>query len=244
MVGSVEGMSASSRRRRVRAVLGGITLLLIPTLFALFPGWGTDWTLLPKLFILAAWLLAAFFGVLANVRQGEQLSGLAEGQRARELHSRSVALKKLTRAALLPEVTGLPAEYKVQVFLPNAERTKLLAAYDPDHVGPEEGWQIDRDPPQGVTGTAWKINSYVFAPGEKVSDATYGLTPEQQERYRSLTAVAATPIQNARNEPIGALTMFTTMEDAHIDDDFVNRHIGAAEIVARVLIDVGAVAHD
>jgi hypothetical protein len=235
-------MSAPSRR--VRAVLGGITLLLVPTLFTLFPGWGTDWTLLPKLTILAAWLLAAIFGVLASVRQGEQLSRLAERQRERELHGRSVALKKLTRAALLPEVTGLPDEYKVQVFLPNKESTKLVAAYDPGHGGPEEGWQIDRDRPQGVTGTAWKINAYVFAPGEQVSDETYGLTPEQQERYRSLTAVAATPIQNARGNPIGVLTLFTTMENPDIDDDFVIRHIGAAEIVARVLIDVGAIAHD
>lgn len=234
----------SAQSRRVRAVLGGITLLLVPTLFALFPGWGTDWTLLPKLIVLTAWLFAAFFGVLSSVRQGEQLSGLAERQRERELHGRSVALKKLIRAALLPEVTGLPAEYKVQVFLPNAERTKLLVAYDPEHVGPEEGWQVAQDPPQGVTGTAWKINAYVFAPGKQVSDATYGLTPEQQERYRSLTAVAATPIQNARGKTIGVLTLFTASENPHIDDDFVIRHIGAAEIVARVLIDVGGVAHD
>jgi hypothetical protein len=217
-------------------------LLLVPTLFSLFPGWGADWALLPKLMVLAVWLLAAIFGVLANVRQGEQLSGLAERQRERELHGRSVALRKLTRAALLPEVTGLPAEYKVQVFLPNAERSKLLVAYDPERVGPEEGWQID--PPQGVTGTAWKINSYVFAPGEQVSDATYGLTPEQQKRYRSLTAVAATPIQNARGQAIGVLTLFTAIENPHIDDNFVILHIGAAEMVARVLIDVGDVAHD
>jgi hypothetical protein len=235
-------MSAPSRR--VRAVLGGITLLLVPTLFSLFPSWGTDWTLPPKLIVLTAWLLAAIFGVLSNVRQGEQLAGLAEGQRARELHGRSVALRKLTRAALLPEVTGLPPEYKAQVFLPNAERTKLVVAYDPERFGPEEGWQIDGDPPQGVTGTAWKINSYVFASDEQVSDATYGLTPEQQERYQSFTAVAATPIQNARGVAIGVLTLFTTIENPNIDDNFVIFHIGAAEIVARVLIDVGGVAHD
>jgi hypothetical protein len=144
----------------------------------------------------------------------------------------------------LPEITGLPPEYKVQVFLPNAERTKLVPAYDPDRAGPEEGWRIDRDPPQGVTGTAWKINAYVFAPGEQVSDATYGLTSEQQKRYRSLTAVAAMPIQNARSKAIGVLTLFTTIENPNIDDDFVILHIGAAEMVARVLIDVGAIAHD
>jgi hypothetical protein len=230
--------------RRVRAVLGGLTLVLIPTLFSLFPGWGTGWTPLPKLIVLVVWLLAAFFGVLASVRQGEQLSGLAERQREREQHGRSVALRKLTRAALLPEVTGLPAGFKAQVFLPNTERTKLLVAYDPERFGPEEGWRIDRDPAQGATGTAWKTNSYVFAPGKQVSDSTYGLTPEQQKRYRSLTAVAATPIQNARGKAIGVLTLFTTIENPNIDDNFVILHIGAAEIVARVLIDVGDVARD
>lgn len=230
--------------RRFRAVFGGITLLLVPTLFGLFPNWGTDWTLVPKLLVLAAWLLAAIFGVLASVRQGEQLSSLAADQRKRELQGRSVALRKLIHAALLPQVTGLPAEYEVQIFLPGPDRKRLMPAYDPSQAGPAEGWLVDRDPAQGVTGTAWKINSYVFAPGRLVSDETYGLTPQQQERYRSLTAVAGAPIQNARGEPIGVLTLFTTADDADIDDDFVILHVAAAEIIARLMIDIGDIAHD
>lgn len=233
-----------SQGRRVRAVLGGITLLLVPTLFSLFPSWGTDWGPLLKVGVLIIWLLAAFFGVLSNVREGQQLSELAEAQLKRESHGREVGSKSLTRAALLPEATGLPAEYKAQVFVPNPEHTKLLVAFDPEHFGPEEGWRIDRDPPQGVTGTAWKTNEYVFASGKQVSDVTYGLTPEQQERYRSLTAVAAAPIQNARSEAIGVLTLFTTAESPNIDKNFISLHLGAAEMVARLLIGVGSVAHD
>lgn len=219
-------------------------LLLIPTLFSLFPSWGTDWGLLPKLTVLIAWLLAAFFGVYSNVRQGEQVAGLAELDRKRELHGRSVALKKLIRAVLQPNITGLPAEYKAQVFLPNKKGTKLDVAYDPEGFGPEEGWRIDRDRPQGVTGAAWKGNDYVFAIGEKVSNATYDLTSEQQERYRSLTAVAAMAIRNATGEGIGVLTLFTTVETPHIDENFVFLHVGAAEMVAQILIYLGGPAHD
>lgn len=154
-------------------------------------------------------------------------------------------MERLIRVTLTPQSVELPPEYHFQVFLPNPDRTRLMAEFDPEHIGPPEGWRIDQEPPQAVTGAAWRTNSYVFAKGPAVSDATYGLTPEQQARYLNLSGVAATPIQNARGNPIGVLTVSTSAPQPVVSEpDVIIRLVALAEVIARVLIDIGRKATD
>jgi len=227
------------RRHRSIAVMAGITLVLVPTLFTVFPDWGASSSVSIKLVVLLAWALAAALVVLSGVMQGEHIADLAEAEIHREQHGREVAERALIRAALLPEATSVPSHWDVQVFLPNVEATRLLPYFDPKHSGPEGGWAIDRDPGQGATGAAWTTNALVFVQGEAVSDSTYDLTEQQQEAFSHLTAVAATPIQDAKGRRLGVLTLATTAENPDYNPQVAIHHVGAAEIVARVLIDVG-----
>jgi hypothetical protein len=220
----------------------GLLVLLVPTLFTVFPGWGLHWSVPAKLLALIVWLAAAAVAVVSAIRQGQQVDDLVT---QRQDQSRTEAMERLIRLALTPPGSGLPNGHHVQMFLPSADQARLIAEFDPDHVGPAEGWRIDQDPPQAVTGAAFKTNSYIFARGAAVSDATYGLTPEQQARYRELTGVAATPIQNARGRPVGVLTLFTSEPDPKVSEpDVIIRLVALSEIVGRLLIDVGGKASD
>jgi hypothetical protein len=211
-------------------------------MFTVFPAWGMHWSVLAKVGALVLWFAAVIAAVIGAVRQGAQLDTLVK---EREHRGRTGAMERLIRVTLTPEGAGFPADYHFQVFLPNADRTRLMPEFDPERAGPPEGWRIDQEPPQAVTGAAFKTNSYVFAKGPAVSDATYGLTPEQQARYRNLSGVAATPIQNARGNPIGALTVFTSAAQPIVSDpNVIIRTVALAEVIARVLIDVGAKASD
>lgn len=130
------------------------------------------------------------------------------------------------------------------MFLPDAPRKpkRLLPWWDPLLVGPEGGWRIDSNTPQAVTGAAWATNSYVFAKDAAVSDATYGLTEEQQQQYKRLTGVSATPIRDVRGRPVGVLTVSTEVVPPLVSDaEFVKRQIELAVEVAPLLIELGGV---
>lgn len=229
----------ASRKRGV-AGISGITLVLVPTLFTVFPHWG-QWRLLPKFVLLAAWLMGAAIVVARTIRMESEISGLSARQRAVEVRAREKALDKSVDTLLDQIQNRLPTGYHVQIFLPASDRKHLIPARDPSRVGPEEGWRIDLDPPQAVTGAAWKTNDYVFAKGPAVSDAAFGLTPEQQQRYNELTAVAATPIRDPRRNPIGVLTVSTQENDIRVTDrEFVELLIASAAELAPVLEDLRA----
>jgi DNA-binding IclR family transcriptional regulator len=115
-----------------------------------------------------------------------------------------------------------------------------MPRWDPLGIGPSEGWRIDHEPPQGVTGAAWASNDYVFAKGAAVSDATYGLTQEQQERYDRLTGVSAAPIRDAHGRPVGVLTVCTEVGEPRVSEkDFVERQVALAASVAPLIIELG-----
>lgn len=74
---------------------------------------------------------------------------------------------------------------------------------------------------------------------EKVSDSTFGLTEEQQQRYRPLKIVASAPVPNARGQAIGVLSVSSDEDqDALLSPHGRTLHLELAEVVARVLIDI------
>ncbi len=237
----IGGKADRASRKRGVAGLSGITLILVPTLFAVFPHWGENWRLLFKLIALAGWLLCGAIVVARTIRMEQRIDELSARQVAVEQRARTKTLNRSTDLLLSDFASRLPSGYHLQVFLPDPGRKRLIPVADPDGIGPEEGWRIDRDPPQAVTGAAWRTNDYVFAKGSAVSDATYGLTPEQQQRYERLTGVSATPIRDPRGNPIGVLTVCTEQADPKVSErEFVELLIALATELAPTLEDLGA----
>lgn len=93
----------------------------------------------------------------------------------------------------------------------------------------------------GATGTAFVRGQRVFVDGPAVSDATHGLTPEQQIRFRDLTAVASVPVLSAAGAVLGVLTASTTAPDGPerlSSDDGDYEMLGRSLLCARVLVDL------
>lgn len=111
----------------------------------------------------------------------------------------------------------------------------LKAVLAPPEVERATAWGIG----QGATGAAFESGEYVLATGPAVSDATYGLTDAQQDRFRQLAAVAAAPVFNAASARIGVVTVSTSNLDHNLDSEEARRdHTLAALLVSRVLVEL------
>jgi GAF domain-containing protein len=122
-----------------------------------------------------------------------------------------------------------------RVFLYDESADRLLPVFQPDTSIDSQGWAIGT----GATGTAYESGEYVVAEGASVTDATHSLTPEQQERYRHLTAVASAPIFNAAGRVIGVLTVSSTRPDHELGSADAEQAITlGALLLSRVLIDL------
>jgi len=226
--------------RRTVAVLAGLLLVLVPTLFSLFPEW-QGWSAAVRVAVLLVWVLAAVLVVTATTHQSEQVDKLLEGPQGRRERQRMLAGARLLRALLSAEQTGLPEPYEFRVFLPSEDGERLLPSFESGGLEESEGWEAG----QGATGYAWSRDAYVTVSGDAVSDGTYGLTQDQQRRYANLEVVAAAPVHNARNRVIAVLSVSSTNDDGRLTGpEGTDLHLELAEIVARVLIDVLGVSRE
>lgn len=232
----LRGLAVDASRRSGVAGAAGIALVLVPTLFAVFPAWA-QWTLVPKLLVLGAWVFSAAIVVARTVRmEGEVAQQRAEAR----AHATRRLLQKTPEMLPVESANYLPAGYVPQVFTPDVARRRLYPTWDPHGLGPAEGWRIDTDPPQAVTGMAWVANNYVYAVGDAVSDATHGLTAAQQLRYKRLTGVSAAPIRDRDGSPIGVLTICTELEDPKMREPvFVKQQVALAAELAVSLAALG-----
>jgi hypothetical protein len=229
----------ASEKRGVAGV-SGITLVLVPTLFTVFPHWAT-WPLLPKLGVLLLWLISGVIIVARTIEMEQRIKQLGEHQVSVEQKARTQTLRASVDAVLNEFERHLPTGYRPQLFLPDPARKRLIPARDPHLVGPDDGWRVDQDPPQAVTGAAWTTNAYLFAKGSALSDAKYGLTSEQQRAYMRLTGVSATPVRNRFGSPIGVLTVSTEEPGPQVSErDFVELQVACAAKLAPALEDLGA----
>jgi hypothetical protein len=217
-----------------------VALVLVPTLFTVFPHWA-DWAVTSKLLVLVGWLVAAIVVIRAGVGDSERVRDLLGTVRHRRETSREAAVRFILRELLRPEAAGFPDHYEFRLFLPDKHKQRLLPAYQSPGRSPSEGWAIN----QGATGVAWSSGSYVRVRGAKVSDGTYGLTDEQQKQHRNLQVVAAAPVLNARVEPIAVLSVSSAVNDGFLfEEDGPLLHQQLAEVVARVLIDISGIGGD
>jgi hypothetical protein len=121
-----------------------------------------------------------------------------------------------------------------QLFLYDADEDALFPLLDPGHDGP-----VPFAVGQGAVGRAWSEERYVVAEGIAVSDATFGLSPEQQERYRDLAVVTAVPVTNAAGRPLAVLSASSRNPRSKLTQtEGFRHHVFLADLVARVLVDL------
>jgi len=129
----------------------------------------------------------------------------------------------------------LPGGHHLQVFVPNRQRNALVPIYDPRSDGPVEGWEISRDTPQAITGSAWVQGDYLYGVGEELKQAKLRLTSEQLKRYGHLAGVAAAPMKVGVRK-IGVLTIFAEGEAPMMaTDEFQALHRRLAIMLSPVV---------
>ena len=143
-------------------------------------------------------------------------------------------------AALLDPVKDSPLSgMLLRLFLFDGDENLLVPVRRAGDPPPDESEQFR--PGCGATGTAFARAEYIYVDGPAVADATYGLTPAQQEHFRNLTAVASIPITNAAGTVLGVLSASTdtaggpgklSSEEAYFD------LLGRAMLLSRVLVDL------
>jgi hypothetical protein len=138
----------------------------------------------------------------------------------------------------------LPEGHHIQIFVPNPQRKRVVPIYDPKTEGPEEGWIIDHDTPQAITGSAWVKNKYLYGVGDKLKQPKLRLTLDQLKRFEHLTGVAAVPMHDG-DEKIGVLTIFTKSKSPMMrDKSFRDMHRRLATelspVIRRYVPRVGA----
>jgi hypothetical protein len=107
---------------------------------------------------------------------------------------------------------GMPKDYHLTVY--DGDRDMLSPAYP----AAARGLPIaEFTPGNGATGTAWDQGDLIVVQGEAVSDATYGLTHEQQRYFRRCQVVAAVPV-SLDGEPIGVLTAISKKDHGFLND--------------------------
>jgi hypothetical protein len=209
-----------------------MSLVALPALFTLFPEM-TETSLWVRALIVGAWLPIVARTSQRALMQTEQLEELVGPALDRRQQQTILASRRLL-LLLLTERTGLPSHYKFRLYTFDAQRQALMPAYTPDESD-AESWQVG----YGVTGQAWRLGEYVAARGDEVSDGTYGLTAQQQTRYRHLRVVAALPVRNDRDQIIAILTGSSATDDGRlVSQDGRDRHQELAQIAGRILIDI------
>ncbi len=177
---------------------------------------------------------------LTLAEEREVSTGLAETHDPARVDARQVVaatrvvLASETLARLLAPEQGPLAGASFHLYLFDEKRDQLLPAFE-GRPSPSQGWK----PGTGAVGEAWSSGEYVLVRGPEVSDDTYGLTPAQQRRARSLAVVAAMPVTNAGEEVIAVVSGSSVDPDSPLaTPEGFDAHLLMAQEVARVLVDL------
>jgi hypothetical protein len=215
-------------------VSAGVFLVAVPTFFTVFPT-ATEWAWPWRLLTIGAWVVVAALVVYASVRQGERVEDLVGPVKARRDEQRMLTRNRVLPLLLSPEGTRLPAHYEWRNFIFDRDRRRLVASYAPVGIASSTEWRVG----QGAVGAAFETNEYVLVRGQPVSDATWKLTPEQQNRYSRLKVVGAAPIRDEWGDCIGVLSAASEQDDGQLaTPDGQKRHIELAVIIGRVIRDL------
>lgn len=232
---------SSSIEPRVRTVLLALAVVAVPTYFAVFPG-SADWDWKIRAGILGCWLLLAAGVGAAATRLDDRVAEYVGAQLDKRASARSLAARVAIRSVIACAPPKL-AKYEWRLYLYDDELKRLLPSYETSSGNVEQAtpWPVGK----GATGRCYQIGETVIVRGAECSDGTYGLTPEQQQKYRDLAVVAAVPLRTATRQVIGVLTASSTDDDGSLTaPDGQDWHLETAKVVERILIDILKYAKD
>lgn len=188
--------------------------------------------------------------VLSGVATGAYAAGGVEPAAARAAVSRSggtVDLARFLAAELLigglgDLGAGLLAGANLRLYLPeDGGRLLLPVLHQPSTHADADVWRAG----EGAVGRAWSTGAPIALRGAAVQDDVRDLPPERRRRYAGLQEVVAVPVVNAAGRPIGVLSASSQAADADLaDGDTRDELIAAAEVLARLLVDLLAWADD
>jgi hypothetical protein len=179
--------------------LAGVALAALPTYYALFPpAPGTADPL--RVLLFALWLVVAGLAVYLTATREEHVREFIEAQ-AETFSNRIREAEFIVFEELLRSGTrGTPIDFRWRIFLYD-ERQRLLLPFFPDSA-----LEVLRfKPGQGAVGQAFEAPTPRMYFDAAVSDATLGLTPEQQARFAGFLTVVAAPIK-VQNKTIAVLS--------------------------------------
>lgn len=193
----------------------------VPTLFTVMAPEAARWSTGLRALVMVVWIptvaVAAWFARKREER-GDEVAELlweASGDETMEDWSHHWAeAEQLVGDALIEHLLdshwpGVPKHYRLSVYIYDTERDILSPAY-PARV---RGLPIaEFEPGRGATGTAWEEGDLVVVQDEAVSDATFGLTADQQRHFRRYQIVAGAPVA-LDGVPVGVLTAISKRDD-------------------------------
>jgi GAF domain-containing protein len=222
-----------------------LVLVAVPTVFTVLAFELADWSWPPRLAVLLLWLVAAVVVTVTTATRERHadaiLDTLAEAQATEDRERLERAVEWLLEEWLQRAPIGVPQGYEFTVYLHDSKRD-VLAPWWPNDDAKVRELKSFR-PGCGATGEAWKRGQTILVTDDAVSNAEYGLTPEQQEFFKDARAVVATPVSwNGR--PVGVLTALSDVNDGYFEDEGAQerlRDIAALVGAAAVIADVGEV---
>ena len=108
---------------------------------------------------------------------------------------------KVIPALLSPDGTGPLSDARFHLYLYDPIEDQLSPILDPV-ASTTASWR----PGRGVVGCSYAENRYIVAEGLACSDGTFGLTEEEQHRYRDVEVVVAVPVTDNNNNVLGVLS--------------------------------------
>ena len=107
-------------------------------------------------------------------------------------------------AGLLDRLNGPLYGCQARVFLYDETEGMLMPVYrPPGTTGQPQGWRVG----EGVIGAAFQYNEYTYVDANSIRDDRWGLEESTLDRYRELTAVAATALYMRDGVVVGVLAL-------------------------------------
>lgn len=217
----------------------GVFVVLVPVVLAIYPSLADRigaW----RHALAAITLIAAGLVVWTAVHHQARVARyIGEDIGQRDL-VQFVSAIKLIKSQLEPRSFNEPLspECDVRLFLYDKTTRRLSTTIAPPGHQSRASWE----PGRGATGRAWQENRQVVQRGDEV---LAGLTEGERERYRGITAVVATPVQNIRGRRIAILTVGTRGDpEVLVGPAALASMAVQAQSVSRIVIDIWRVARD
>jgi transcriptional regulator with GAF, ATPase, and Fis domain len=184
-----------------------------------------SWNLIVRTTLALTWVAIALVTVRASTRRDVTVDLLKNETLARREQLRRLATSEILTALLQP-ARGTPNAYSWTVYIYDNDKNLLRPSF-PTAADDEIKTFA---PGHGATGLAYQTRELIVVTDDAVSDATYGLSPKQQEHFAGNRTVVAAPIW-FESDVLGVLTAISKVNDGYFST-------GPGGAVIRQLADV------